>query len=454
MQRPPPAPVVSAPANANPNQRYLDAAKTMENNKHSEKSKNLYRTKVRLMISIWKQNFPNLIEVVDINSENGKLLNSTNSIKFPIQNEHEFEQAVLYFFGMHSDKASSALSTAKNNNKNQQNNASSINNGDDNNNNTTTTNNNTTTTTTNNNNNNNNFTNNHPSNAILGSGVVRKDTLQGYKSALLWYLNCNKYQLPEELNRSINNLIIGYKKTCAELQVVGALSLQVGVKEFTIDAFKLIAWKLLCMDPYQLGCGQGKWDQVLFSPCFLLLNWNQGSRPTNTADTLLNHLGRDGDGITIALCRHKGDQTGENSKPVILHHNRFRPEICVFLALAITTFTIHASSTGEPPYKLLPGSEQDNRFSKILRSVLNHLNSVEKQVLGSLVEDLSVYSIRKGVQTHIAGILSGPSVVQQRLRAGHSIGQVQDRYIFESKVSYINDLNLSLFFRFFFFFFF
>ena len=46
-----------------------------------------------------------------------------------------------------------------------------------------------------------------------------------------------------------------------------------------------------------------------------------------------------------------------------------------------------------------------------------------------LCDDVGTHSFRKGVATFCSGFIGGPSVIAIFLRAGWSLGQVQDRYI-------------------------
>lgn len=47
--------------------------------------------------------------------------------------------------------------------------------------------------------------------------------------------------------------------------------------------------------------------------------------------------------------------------------------------------------------------------------------------LGFDVTDFGTHSFRKGVVTFICGIIDGPNLASVFLRAGWSLGQVQDR---------------------------
>ena len=48
-----------------------------------------------------------------------------------------------------------------------------------------------------------------------------------------------------------------------------------------------------------------------------------------------------------------------------------------------------------------------------------------------LIVDLGTHSIRKGVSTFLSGIPGGPTAISIYLRAGWSLGNVQNRYILD-----------------------
>ena len=53
--------------------------------------------------------------------------------------------------------------------------------------------------------------------------------------------------------------------------------------------------------------------------------------------------------------------------------------------------------------------------------------------LGAEKKQLGTHSVRKGAASYCAGMMNGPSTVQVFLRAGWSLGNVQDRYLFASR---------------------
>jgi hypothetical protein len=79
---------------------------------------------------------------------------------------------------------------------------------------------------------------------------------------------------------------------------------------------------------------------------------------------------------------------------------------------------------------LFEGSMMESKFGKWLSRLLQSLSPTEKMELGVSIEDLGTHSCRKGVATYVSSNPSGPSMVSIFLRAGWSLGNVQQRYIF------------------------
>ena len=58
------------------------------------------------------------------------------------------------------------------------------------------------------------------------------------------------------------------------------------------------------------------------------------------------------------------------------------------------------------------------------------LQENESSCLGCKPNEIGTQSIRKGAATYCTGMMNGPSIVQIFIRAGWSLGQIQDRYLF------------------------
>ena len=107
------------------------------------------------------------------------------------------------------------------------------------------------------------------------------------------------------------------------------------------------------------------------------------------------------------------------------------PEICPFVAIGMHLLTT-TFRTNESSQLLFEGCNAAGTFSKWLKKSL-HDDTLDKSLLGALVEDLGTHSIRKGVVTYVLSFPGGPSSVAAYLRANWSLGPVQMRYIFEGE---------------------
>ena len=75
--------------------------------------------------------------------------------------------------------------------------------------------------------------------------------------------------------------------------------------------------------------------------------------------------------------------------------------------------------------------DRKDRFGDLLEVILNDKSLVpDNQDLGASKEDLDSHSNRKGAASYLCGLSVNLSAVNIFLRAGWSVGAVQDRYIF------------------------
>ena len=117
--------------------------------------------------------------------------------------------------------------------------------------------------------------------------------------------------------------------------------------------------------------------------------------------------------------------------------NPCNPSICPVLALAVLTFVRtlrHDPSTDDvaapASFRVFDGPNSGARFSNILSRVIAAVPDSNLPLLGGERKQLGTHSVRKGAASYCAGMICGPSTVQIFLRAGWSIGNVYDRYIF------------------------
>ncbi|CAN0032252.1 unnamed protein product, partial [Phaeothamnion confervicola] len=121
-------------------------------------------------------------------------------------------------------------------------------------------------------------------------------------------------------------------------------------------------------------------------------------------------------------------QLGDRPRdPRHIYANPFQPEICPFLALGLyaLAYKVGGSKNG----KLFPGKDQYQRFSSFLSRKAGEA-SAEFAAYGVNPQDIGTHSCRKGSATYVAsGCTAGPPMSAICIRAGWSVGNVQDRYI-------------------------
>ena len=89
-----------------------------------------------------------------------------------------------------------------------------------------------------------------------------------------------------------------------------------------------------------------------------------------------------------------------------------------------------ADSAATPSFRVFDGPSSGSRFSDALSRIIAAVPVSDVHLLGAEQKQLGTHSVRKGAAAYCAGMLSGPSTVQVFLRAGWSLGNVQDRYLF------------------------
>ena len=246
--------------------------------------------------------------------------------------------------------------------------------------------------------------------------------MQGYKSALGWYYAEHGCRLDSLLDDWLDNFIKGYKKTVAEKKEKGIMKISEGKSSLSFGGYKHICDFMLSMKPIHRAFS---WQEGLFSWLYMTLTWNLMCRSYNSAHLMLQHLDWKDDCMTIKFAKTKNDSTGEglgNEKHI--YANPLIPSICPILSLAVYVWSTPRSIDNN---KLFCGESQEARFSKILNKVLHTITPTVN--LGATIEDLGCHSNRKGSTSYALNI-HWISAVQVYLRAGWSLGHVQDRYIF------------------------
>lgn len=120
-------------------------------------------------------------------------------------------------------------------------------------------------------------------------------------------------------------------------------------------------------------------------------------------------------------------QEGGNIFPRHVYANPISPEICPILALGLV---LACTSYRAPDrFSLVFEGDSDtteSKFGKWLRTLSQ--SSAVSPSLRLVSKDIGSHSLRKGVITYASGSFCGINAIQIHLRAGWSLGNVQDRY--------------------------
>jgi len=87
------------------------------------------------------------------------------------------------------------------------------------------------------------------------------------------------------------------------------------------------------------------------------------------------------------------DQNGAEKFAKHVYANPFEPSQCLILALAVHLFSCPKRGAGGKQ-QLLVGSDNKNRFGRILRRVVTALSNVELCTLGCSADDVGTHSLR------------------------------------------------------------
>lgn len=254
-------------------------------------------------------------------------------------------------------------------------------------------------------------------------------TIRSYKSALKWFYKEQKIIMEQSVDQGIETLLQGYLRRVADWKAEGKMAVFESKLHLTYDGYCLLSNALFTAQPF---------SQMLFGWPFIVLQWNLIARSATVAGMMMEHVGWEADSLLVSTPKHKGDQEGAKCFARHLYANPLHPVICPVLALAVLTFTrvakhdpTHtAASTGPPNYRIFNGGHNESRFSEVLGRIIAAVPDTHLSQLGSDKKQLGTHSVRKGAASYCAGMVNGPSTVQVFLRAGWSLGNVQDRYLF------------------------
>jgi hypothetical protein len=254
-------------------------------------------------------------------------------------------------------------------------------------------------------------------------------SVRSFKSALVWYYKEHKLIMEPEVNQQLETLLNGYKRRVSDFKLDGKMPVFEGKYHLTFEGYRVLASLLMKSEPF---------NQMLFGWPYLILQWNLIARTATVSSMMMEHIGWEADALLITTPKHKGDQEGVKCFARHLYANPSDPSICPVLALAILTFVrslrhdpdSSSSPDSTPNFRVFDGSNSSSRFSEVLLRIITAVPASEVHLLGGEKKQLGTHSVRKGAASYCAGMMNGPSTVQVFLRAGWSLGNVQDRYLF------------------------
>ena len=150
-------------------------------------------------------------------------------------------------------------------------------------------------------------------------------------------------------------------------------------------------------------------------------------RAKSASTVCFSHLRWKGDALGIIFAHMKNDQLGERPRDARhIYANPICPEICPILSLGIYFLVFPTMEN-----KLFPGGGQSERYRRNLM-ILLHEEDAQRELAsrGLKAEDIGTHSARKGAATFCSsGSTACPSATAIHLRAGWSLGGVQNTYL-------------------------
>jgi hypothetical protein len=242
-------------------------------------------------------------------------------------------------------------------------------------------------------------------------------TIQTYISAIKFFYQERGIDIPRILNQNLSKWMDGYKRKIADLKSKGIMKNKEGKLPLSYLQYeRLSELALFAADTRAVSSS--------FTHLFMILCWNLFARSCSVSDLHYHHLSWDNDALIIDMSKHKADQSGERITPKHIYANPFQPAICPILALALHIFGNAFRADGEDKDKVFLSRCSYDNFCKWFAIALKTMSN-----LGFQPEDFGTHSFRKGISSFVAGFIGGPGIITIFLRAGWSVGPVQDRYL-------------------------
>lgn len=172
---------------------------------------------------------------------------------------------------------------------------------------------------------------------------------------------------------------------------------------------------------------ENTWREGMFSASFTKTSTATIGRSDNIDDISTDNIDARNDSLNYTFITTKSDKTGEKTSDVKrIFANPFQPDICLHLDLIVNVMCRHPHSKYDAK-DLFGGNDQHKRYYKSLRKAMTEINPDID--LGCDRADISTHSNRKWAESMAVSKIDGPSRNQVCLRAGQSVGKVQDCYM-------------------------
>lgn len=229
-----------------------------------------------------------------------------------------------------------------------------------------------------------------------------------------------------------------------------------GKKPCEFSGYRMLAEKALGLER--------SFNQLLFVHPFTIMCWNLAARSVSVGGLMYDHITWEGDSLVVTLPKTKNNQEGVDVYPKHVYANVLDPIICPVLALGIKllstpfvddgtaasehimVFNGYNSETrfdcfaGRPAVRCvqLTSTCQLDRYCQWLSNLLCELSDEEQLQLGVDPKEFGSHSFRKGVCTLSSSLVSGPPITSIFLRAGWTLGAVQQRYEYNASFPLIH----------------
>ena len=122
--------------------------------------------------------------------------------------------------------------------------------------------------------------------------------VNGYKSAILDLYDKQGLKANAEMKEMFTDFIHGYKRKVASLKQDGEMKITEGKAPLSFEGYRFLSKKAI----------QQKTDLpwAVFAWVFLLFCWNLMARCVSVSGIMFDHIGVEGDSITIVFPKHKG----------------------------------------------------------------------------------------------------------------------------------------------------